>query len=190
MKTIMQKFVTACFGTLLTMVVAAPTTAQELQAQDLSVLNEVEVNHGGDRLEAVLRPHPDIDVTDTALVFNNALRRTTVVRCVAFGRNGRPLGKVRTKVPGNGMRFILASDLADDLDFIGSAHCWARGRVVPSAFIVGPGMLTDTPAKATVTGRGVHAAEPHTSSLTDASVDVASRRLILTRMRFPTVVTY
>ena len=190
MKTITQKDCTACLGTLMAMALAAPVSAEETPTRDQPVLNEIEVTHSVNELEAVLRRHPDIDVTDTALVFNNALRRTTVVRCVAFGRNGRPLGRVRTKVPGNGLQFILASDLADGLDFIGSARCWARGRVVPSAFIVGPGMLTDTPAKATFTGRDAQSTEPYTSSLTDASVDSESGRLIHTRMHFPTAVTY
>ncbi len=190
MKTIIRKGYTACFVTLMAMAGAAPAAAEGTAVHDLRMLNEIEVKHNLNELEAVLRPRPDIDLTDTALVFNNALRHTTVVRCVAFGRNGHPLAKVRTIVPGNGLRFILASDLADGLDFIGSARCWARGKVVPSAFIVGPSMLTDAPAKAAFSRRDPVPVEPSTSSLTDVPVDVDARRLTATRIRFPTVVTY
>jgi len=164
MKYFMRKSFAVCFGALMTIAIAAPVAAAETQPIEQIAVAEVEVNRSADELQAVLRPHPDLDIVNTVLVFNNALRATAVVRCVAFGPNGRPLGRVKLKVPGNGLRFILASDLANGRDFIGSARCSARGKIVPSAFIVGRG-LTDTPAKSRLDWPG-------------------------TRMRFPAVVTY
>jgi len=190
MKTIVQKGFTACFGTLMAMAVAAPVTAQEIQARDLATLDEIMGDRSVEELPEVLRPRPDYDVTDTALVFNNALHSTTVVRCVALGRDGKPMVKFRIKIPGNGLRFILASDFAHGRDFIGSAHCRARGKVVPAAFIVGPGMLTDTPALATFKRRNVLPVEPGALSITDTPADVDLARPSATRMRFPAVVTY
>lgn len=44
------------------------------------------------------------------------------------------------------IRLILASDLSRGGDFVGSATCKARNRVIPSSFIVGPG-LSDGPVR-------------------------------------------
>ena len=164
MKCIMRKSFALCFGALMATAIAAPVAAAEALSIEQIAVAEVEVTRSADELQAVLRPHPDLDIVNTVLVFNNALRATTVVRCVAFGHNGRPLGRAKLKVPGNGLRFLLASDLANGRDFIGSAICKAKGKVVPSAFIVGRG-LTDAKAKSRFDWPG-------------------------TRMRFPAVVTY
>lgn len=164
MKCFMRKGFTICFGALMAAAIAAPVAAVETLSIEQIAVAEIEVNRGADELQAVLRPHPDRDIVNTVLVFNNTLRATTVVRCVAYGANGRPLGRVKVKIPGNGLRFVLASDLANGIDFIGSVRCSARGKVVPTAFIVGRG-LTDTKAKARFDWAG-------------------------TWMRFPAVVTY
>ncbi|HEC15191.1 MAG TPA: hypothetical protein ENI99_01245 [Sedimenticola sp.] len=147
MNNFIRKGLAVCFGSLMTAAIVAPVAAEEIQLSEQAAVAEIEIDRGPEELQAVLRPRPDLDTTDTALVFNNALHKTAVVRCVAFGANGHALGRVRIKIPGNGLRFIRASDLANGLDFIGSARCSARGKIVPSAFIVGR-ILTDTPAKA------------------------------------------
>ncbi|MCF6355170.1 MAG: hypothetical protein L3J26_08740 [Candidatus Polarisedimenticolaceae bacterium] len=162
----MRKDFAVCFGVLLAMAMAAPVAAiGEVQSIEQIAVDEVEVTRGADELQAVLRPHPDLDVVNTVLVFNNVLSATVVVRCVAYGVNGRPLGKInKVKIPGNGLRFILASDLANGRDFVGSTLCHSEGKIVPAAFIAGR-ILTDTPAKTTHGWPG-------------------------TKIRFPTVVTY
>ncbi len=161
----MRKNFTVCFGALLAMAMAAPVAAMEgVQSIEQIAVDEVEVNRGADELQAVLRPHPDRDVVNTVLAFNNAHRTEVVVRCVAYNANGRPLGKAWVKIPGNGLRFILASDIANGRDFVGSTRCHSAGKIVPAAFIVGR-VLSDTPANSTLGWGG-------------------------TKMRFPTVVTY
>ncbi len=164
MSDFMRKNFVIYFGVLMAMAIAAPVAAVEVQPIEQIAVAEVEVSRNADELQAVLRPHPDLDIVNTVLVFNNALRATAVVRCVAYGANGRPLGRVKVKIPGNGLRFILASDLANGRDFIGSARCSSVGKIIPSAFIVGRG-LTDAPVKSTQGWPG-------------------------TKMHFPVVVTY
>ena len=79
-------------------------------------------------------------------MFHNPRGWTALVRCVGFNHNGTPVGRIALKIPGNGLRFALASDLANGLDFIGSAACRSTAHVIPSAFVIGPG-LTDTKAQ-------------------------------------------
>ncbi len=161
----MRKNFAVCFGMLLAMAMAAPVAAiGEVQSIEQIAVDEVEVTRGADELQAVLRPHPDRDVVNTVLAFNNIHRTEVAVRCVAYNAHGRPLGKAWVKVPGNGLRFMLASDIANGRDFVGSTRCHSAGKIVPAAFIVGR-MLTDTPAN-------------------------ASRGWGGTKMRFPTVLTY
>jgi hypothetical protein len=112
-------------------------------------LPEIEVNRGITDLEPILRPTPDRDSTDIALVFNNPRVRGAAVRCVALNQNGRPIGRIIVRIPGNGVRLTLVSDIVDGRDFIGSVRCRTTAPVIPSAFIVGSG-LTD--AKAQVVG--------------------------------------
>ena len=69
---------------------------------------EVEINRDIRELEPILRPPPDHDSTDTALVFHNPRGWTALVRCVGFNHNGTPVGRIALKIPGNGLRFALA----------------------------------------------------------------------------------
>lgn len=114
--------------------------------EDATGLSEVEIDRISDQLRDVIRPDQrDPDSTDSALVFNNPRRHVTWVYCVAYNGSGNPIGRTRLRVPGNGVRFVFASDMAAGQDFVGSATCAARSRVVPSLFIVGGG-LTDAKA--------------------------------------------
>ena len=81
---------------------------------------------------------PFVDVADTILVFTNTHPNRRNVRCVAYDRSGTPVGRTVTRLPGNGQRYILASDLSNGRDFIGHAVCNAGGVVLPSAILVGP----------------------------------------------------
>ncbi len=162
----MRRCIRTGFGLLVMMAVAAPVAAAEeaaLPIEQIAVV-EVEVSRDAAELQALLRPRPDADRFNTVLAFNNSLGLPAVVRCVAYGIDGRPLGRTRVKVPGNGLRFVLASDFAHGRDFVGSARCSSAGRVVPAAFIVGQ-VLTDTPASSVLGWPG-------------------------TKIRFPVVVTH
>ena len=105
-----------------------------------------EVVRNGAELQDMLKLDRDADVIDTALVFNNPRRHRTLIVCVGYNSNGRVLGRAHTVVPANGVRFIRASDISDGRDFLGSAECKARARVIPSSFIVGVG-FSDAPAR-------------------------------------------
>ncbi len=164
MSDFMRKSFVIYFGVLMAIAIAAPVAAVEVQPIEEIAVAEVEVSRDADELRAALRPHPDLDIVNTVLAFNNAFPARTAVRCAAYGINGHPLGRVKVKIPGNGLRFILASDLANGRDFVGSARCSSVGKIIPSAFIVGRG-LTDAPVKSTQGWPG-------------------------TKMHFPVVVTY
>ena len=61
----------------------------------------------------------------------------TLVVCAGRNANGRGVGRAKTRVPAHGVRILFASDLSNGRDFIGSATCKSRSRVVPSAFVLG-----------------------------------------------------
>jgi len=123
------------------------TDPDPIVLEDGSGLPEIEIDRVSDELRDVVRPdrRADPDSTDSALVFNNPRRHVTWVYCVAYNGAGAAIGRARLRIPGNGVRFVFASDMAAGQDFVGSATCAARSRVVPSLFIVGGG-LTDAKA--------------------------------------------
>ena len=106
----------------------------------------IQVVRDAAELQAMLKRRPDVDVIDTALIFNNPRRHQTLVACVGYNANGRALGRAYTVVPANGVRFLRASDISNGRDFLGSAECKARARVIPSSFVVGVG-FSDAPAR-------------------------------------------
>ena len=145
--------------TLHTLVIAFVTLlgANQISAQEVAIAGDavsvdsgedigIQVVRGADQLQAMLKRRPDVDVIDTALVFNNPRRHKTLIACVGYGANGNVLGRAYTVVPANGLRFIRASDISNGRDFLGSAKCKARARVIPSSFIVGVG-FSDAPAR-------------------------------------------
>lgn len=103
----------------------------------------VEVDRDPADLHDTLPPDEvDPDFLDTALVFTNGLEREARVVCVAFDKDGAIVGRGHTKIPGMGLRYILASDLSDDVDFVGSVRCGAHPRVAGSAILLAPGAVT------------------------------------------------
>ncbi len=119
--------------------------AVEKFAQDADI-DAVEITRGSEDLKAVLAPRPDLDSVDTVMVFTNPRGSDTWVVCAGHNANGQGVGRARTRVPAHGVRLIFASDLSNGRDYIGSAICKARSRVVPSAFIIGAD-LSDAPAR-------------------------------------------
>ncbi|NNL99121.1 MAG: hypothetical protein HKO62_00130 [Gammaproteobacteria bacterium] len=123
---------------LTTLLISGPVAS----AQTADPVASVEVGRDADTLRDTLRPRPDRDIVDTALVFTNVRGRNTIMNCTAFGPQGGTVGRFRVRVPGNGLRFVLASDISNGGDFVGSARCLSIGDVAGSAFLLGP-QLTD-----------------------------------------------
>ena len=107
------------------------------------------LDRGADDLLADLEDstHLDRDIADTALVFSNATDLPVVVKCAATDANGNILGRAHTHVPGNGLRYLRASDLAGGVDFVGSAVCKADGRADGSAVFLAPSAITSLKVK-------------------------------------------
>ena len=124
--------------------VCVPASAQQLAvADDVNLVPEV--TRDAVDIRAVLMPRPELDTVDTALVFTNPRDTATLVVCAGRDAQGRGVGRARTKVPAHGVRLLFASDLSAGRDYVGSATCKARSRVIPSAFVVGV-QLSDAPA--------------------------------------------
>ena len=81
----------------------------------------------------------DLDSVATALVVNNTRWPWAIA---GYDDDGRFVGAARTRVPPNGLRFLLASDIAHGRDFVGSVICKASGRLLGSALLIGA-ELTD-----------------------------------------------
>jgi hypothetical protein len=129
----------ACVG-----LVAPQAFAKELAA---SATDGVEIDRDIRALSDELRPRDlDRDYADTALVFSNLGGEATKVLCVVFNGNGRLVGRAWLRLPALGVRYMLASDLANGVDLVGHAQCAAEGTVEGTAIFLGPG-LTDLPAK-------------------------------------------
>lgn len=142
-------------------VAGAPAQAQTTSTTPV----EREIARDATDLRDVVRPVPvDRDRVDSVLVFHNSARATGAVHCVAWDANGRPVGRFRVKVPGRGLRYVLASDASDGRDFVGSVQCSSPHLVIGSAFLLAPG-LTALPA-------------------------VQTEADGLVRLRFPAVATY
>lgn len=110
-------------------------------------LEEREVAREVDELPGDVEPQPeDPDFADTALVFTNMRNTRAGVKCVAFNKNGVPVGRTRTPIPPLGVRYVLASDMSDGEDFVGQVQCAPYGRVMGSVVFIGPG-LTDLPVR-------------------------------------------
>ena len=112
-----------------------------------------------DRTAIDLRTHLldrrlDHDSVDTAVVFTNTRATIAHVKCVGFDGRGRVIGAARTRVPGRGLRYLLASDIAHDRDFVGSILCKSDGRVIGSALLIGA-QLTDLGVRERRVGGGL-----------------------------------
>ncbi|NNL86623.1 MAG: hypothetical protein HKP27_13270 [Myxococcales bacterium] len=141
---------------LLFAMAASPSVAQELVASDAVVSDEIapdvpEISRDPSDLAPDLRPI-DEDVANTALVFTNWSGRDTAILCVAFNGEGRSIGRRWIKVPSNGTKYMLASDLSEGRDFVGNAQCTGEARIHGTAVFLGAG-FSDLPV-ANVDHRG------------------------------------
>jgi hypothetical protein len=121
---------------LIVAMATASTASAQVSAADLP---EVEIDRDADALRDEIRPRiKDIDLIDTVLVFTNTQSRSRPVRCLAFNRGGEPVGRTLTRLPANGVRYILASDLSNGRDFVGHVVCNTVGLVLPTGILLGP----------------------------------------------------
>ena len=124
--------------------------APSASAQRFSAVRDIERDATSLRDRIEQPPDPDRDVADTVIVMTNLAHERGVASCAAFDYDGNLVGRARVKVPAMGLRWLLASDISDDADFIGSAHCFISGRMLASAIFLGPG-ITDLPVHQTKT---------------------------------------
>jgi len=151
MKRIQSLILLAGSVSLATVLGASVATAQTktrtiTSTAALSTDDGVEIVRDGIELRDELLPRDiDHDIADTALVFTNLGGRVSRVRCVAYDANGQPIGRAWLRVPALGVRFMLASDMANGSDFIGHAQCGALNAVRGTAVFLGGG-VTDLPS--------------------------------------------
>ncbi len=143
----MSTRIQALLGLALATLLAAPALAQELSAKPATTAADgPEIVRDASDLVDVVRPDiEDKDVTDTVFVFTNRAPRADRVKCVAFNKNGRAVGRAWLRVPGLGLRYAFASDVANDLDFVGQVQCYVGSDVIGSALLLAAGELTDLP---------------------------------------------
>lgn len=138
------KFATPLALSLITAAPGAFANDAEMAADAVSLASGysvgLKVTGDSTELQAMLKKTPDVDVVDTALVFNNPRNHKTLVAWVGYNANGRALGRAYTVVPANGVRFIRASDISNGRDYLGSASCKARARLIPASLYCGCGV--------------------------------------------------
>jgi hypothetical protein len=143
----MSKIHILAAGLAVTAALTAPVQARpERAAAALDAVSDpeaIEVDRDAVDLRTHIRDRSlDPDSVDTAVVFTNTRSTPALVKCVGFDDRGHIVGAARTRVPGNGLRYLRASDIAHDRDFVGSVLCKSNGRVIGSALLVGA-QLTD-----------------------------------------------
>ena len=111
-----------------------------VRAQDDAV--EVEIDRDATQLSELLAgaPHPKPEVgglLDSAMVITSVSGYETVARCHANDHNGKIAGRVRVRIPPNGVRFFLASDIIAERGFVGSVICTAAGFVLGTEVMFG-----------------------------------------------------
>lgn len=128
------------------------STVLASEISDIPEPGDIEIDRDADILFDIANIEPvDPDrpkVADTALVFTNASKIPSKVRCTAFNKDGHPVGRLWLRLPKKGgLRYVLASDFLEQYPsiqrpFVGSARCRAMGDVIGSVVFGGPG-LTD-----------------------------------------------
>lgn len=136
---------------------AAARPVPERPAVDPAVLAvpEIDIDRDGDALRDEIRPRPaDTDIADTALVFTSHVAKVVDVKCVARDQSGSVVGRIRTRLPAHGLRYLRASDFSDGRDFVGHAKCKSNGHVTATGMLFGA-EITDLPSKSRRRGRGM-----------------------------------
>jgi hypothetical protein len=90
-------------------------------------------------------PDPAAPSLDTALVITNLRRSPAKVQLVGYDQSGSPVGRAMREVPGNGLVYVLASELTDANRFLGKVEAVGRGHLTGTAVLIG-GPVTDLSA--------------------------------------------
>ena len=136
----------ALLGLALASLLATPILA--VSASQLMTADGPEIVRDAADLVDVVRPDiEDKDVTDTVLIFTNKTSARRPVKCIAFDKNGQAVGRAWLRVPGLGLRFAFASDIAHNLDFVGQVQCYVGADVVGSSLLLAGGQVTDLPVE-------------------------------------------
>jgi hypothetical protein len=120
------------------LLLAAAAGAQEVDPPD--------VTHDESALEDVLEEPIDAPHVNTALVFSSLVDQETRVVCRARNAQGELVGTAGVRVPGHGVRFLLASDFSDGAPFLGQVHCLAPRGVRGTGFARSANGVTDVPS--------------------------------------------
>ena len=137
------RFSSVVFLAALAFVVATSAGGADFDAADFDA-DTLDEGRTSDELETDLRPvDRDPDAVNTALTFNNTSDRRGIVVCAAYDGDGNLLGTKAAHIPARGLRYLLASDIANGVDFVGTAECKSRSRIRGSAVLLAPGALTD-----------------------------------------------
>lgn len=137
-------------GLVATLGVGGAALAQEV-ADD-----GIEVTRSAEDLNALAAtPADEQSRVETALVFTDLGGRATRVACRAHGADGAEVGRAFTRVPADGLRVILASDLSGGAPFAGRVTCFAGGRMMGKALLIAPAGMTQVGSNGVHVVRGV-----------------------------------
>ncbi|MBT8148452.1 MAG: hypothetical protein HKO71_07475 [Pseudomonadales bacterium] len=130
---------TAALATLMLNSSVAAQTLASADAEPSEKNPGTEIVRPVEDLSAMIAaPRPDRDFINTAVVLTDAGGRPSVAYCVAYNQRGDAIGRGFSKIPGNGVRLVLASDLTYGRDFFGKIKCKSRDHVSGTAYIIGP----------------------------------------------------
>lgn len=104
-----------------------------------------EIERDAGELENLISDPIEPPGVETALVFSNPGDGPRVVVCRARNAQGRPVGAAAVRVPGNGVRHLLASDLSGGMAFAGQVRCVSPRPLAASGFAASGPRLTDVP---------------------------------------------
>ncbi len=126
----------------------------------------VEIIRDAIELRGILETRPlDLDITDSVLVFTNTGPVPVRIDCIAFDHNGARVGRAWLRVPKRGLRFVTASDISNNADFIGLSQCSTGGHATKgSAFLLGPDGVTNLPVEQVSIGGRLHIQVPVTAT--------------------------
>lgn len=115
--------------------------------EDPSTVETAQLGRDASELRDHVAAKPvDRDFLDTAMIFSNGAQRAAGAYCNVHDRNGDRIGRFFVRVPGKGLRFVLASDASRGADFVGSVSCSTRGDLTGSALLLGA-QVTDLPTE-------------------------------------------
>jgi len=112
------------------------------QAISMPEVQDIQIVHDAADLQVEV-DRPDRDHIDTVLAFTNLSQAATRVQCAAFDAHGDIVGTLWLGIPGNGMRFALASDFSGSENFAGHARCRTNSRILATSILLSPSAITD-----------------------------------------------